>query len=146
MTLELFPKYLKRKLCKLTILLQLILVIFSFENLPKVPQISLWSRIIPDAFIVSFVAYVTTFSLGKIFAKKHNYRISSNQELIALGSANIFSSFFLCYPCSGSLGRSIVQERAGGHTQITSFVSTVFIILFLLFLSPYLASLPQVRS
>lgn len=119
---------------------------FSFEHLPKAPQLTLWPRLAPDAFIVAFVAYVTTFSLGKIFAKKHGYQVSSNQELIALGSANIFSSFFLCYPCSGSLGRSVVQERVGGHTQVTSIVSMSIIIVFLLFLSRYLATLPQVSS
>lgn len=40
------------------------------------------------------------------------------QELLALGCANVFASFFACYPCSASLSRSLVQEKTGGKTQV----------------------------
>lgn len=110
------------------------------------PRIDLFPKLLSNAFVIAFIAYVTTYSLGKIFAKKHgNYHVSSNQELIALGTANIVGSFLQCFPCSGSLARSAVQDRLG-RTQIASLVSVTLIVTFLLFFSRYLAALPQVRS
>ena len=42
------------------------------------------------------------------------------QELIATGAANIFGSFFSCYPIAASVSRSSVQDSAGGKTQVMS--------------------------
>ena len=98
------------------------------------------------AILITFVSYISTYSLGKIFAKEHGYEVSANQELIAIGSANLLSSFFLCYPCSGSLARSAVMNRVGARTQLASIVSSILLILFLLFFSSYLRTLPMVKK
>ncbi|XP_023238652.1 solute carrier family 26 member 10-like, partial [Centruroides sculpturatus] len=66
------------------------------------------------------------------------------EELLALGSANIFSSFFLCYPCATSMSRSLVQERAGGKTQLSAFISCLILLVVLLALGPYFYNLPKV--
>lgn len=117
----------------------------SFSNMPSVPDITLFPRLLTSAILIAFVSYVVTYSLGKMYAKKHgNYEVSENQELIALGACNVFSSFFLCFPCSGSLARSAVQERVGGKTQLTSLVSVAFIVIFITNFSSYLTALPQV--
>src|SRR5699024_8787799 len=83
-------------------------------------------------------------SLAKIFAKKHGHRVDANQELVALGSANLLSSFFLAYPASAALSRSTLQEKVGGKTQIAGLVSCAIILTVLLLLAPYLYHLPKV--
>ena len=119
---------------------------FSFEDLPKVPRLDLMPRLIAPAVLISFVSYVSSYSLGKMYARTRNYEISANQELVAIGAANAISSFFLCYPCAASLSRSAVQEKVGGRTQLTTIVSSLFMVIFLLFLSPYLQTLPKVST
>ena len=113
--------------------------------MPKMPDLSLFPKLVTSAILIAFISYVSTYSLGKMYGKKHGYVVSENQELIALGTCNVVSSFLLCFPCSGSLARSAVQERVGGKTQITSLVSASFIVIFILFFSSYLKTLPQVN-
>ncbi|CAG2122824.1 unnamed protein product, partial [Medioppia subpectinata] len=109
---------------------------------PRLPRFDLLSKIIIDALVIAIVAFAVSLSLAKIFAKKHKYRIDANQELIALGSANVFASLFSCYPSSASLSRSSVQEKTGGRTQVAGLVSSAFMLVFLLFLGPLLYHLP----
>lgn len=117
----------------------------SFQGLPKIPDVSYIKKLWASAILISLVSFISTFSLGKTFAKEHGYEVSANQELIALGTANIFSSFFLCYPCSGSLARSAVMNRVGTRTQLATIISSTLLVLFLLFFSSYLRTLPMVR-
>lgn len=91
---------------------------------------------------LAIVAYTLTISVGKIFATKHNYSIDPNQELIALGSLNLISSFFSCLPSAASLSRSAVQESSGGKTQLVSLINSIGIIFILYFAGFLLENLP----
>uniref|UniRef100_A0A915HTT3 SLC26A/SulP transporter domain-containing protein n=1 Tax=Romanomermis culicivorax TaxID=13658 RepID=A0A915HTT3_ROMCU len=66
-----------------------------------------------------------------------------NQEFIALGFMECGSSFFQCFPSSGSLGRSVVFEGAGAKSQITGIVSCTLILSVLLWLGPLFSTLPR---
>lgn len=57
--------------------------------------------------------------------------------------ANVISSFFQCYPCSGSLSRSSVLEESGGKTPMMGAVSSIFIAIVILALAPLLQYLPN---
>ena len=118
----------------------------GFKDIPNIPRIDLWPQLFTSAILLAFVIYVTTYSLEKIFAAKHEYKISANNELLALGTANIVSSFLMCYPCSGSLSRSTVQDKVGGKTQLATLISSILILVFILFLSTYLETIPKVRN
>ena len=101
-------------------------------------------QMIPKALLICLISYLITLSLGKMYGKKFGYKINPNQELIALGTANIFSSFFLCFPCCASLSRSAVQQRVGGRTQLVSIISSILMVIVLSLLSTYLRTLPKV--
>ncbi|XP_027196471.2 solute carrier family 26 member 10-like [Dermatophagoides pteronyssinus] len=110
---------------------------------PTVPRFDLIPNIFFDSLILSIICFAVSLSLAKIFAKKHGHHIRPNQELFALGTANIFSSFFLAYPCSAALSRSTLQEKIGGKTQIAGIISSIIILTVLLFLAPFLYHLPK---
>ena len=67
-----------------------------------------------------------------------------NQELAALGVANLFNGLFQGFAVTGSQSRTAVNDAAGGKTQLASFVMAASTALFLLYLTPVLASLPLV--
>ena len=46
-----------------------------------------------------------------------DYKVDANQELVALGSTNLISSFFKCLPSAASLTRSAIQESSGGESK-----------------------------
>jgi len=57
--------------------------------------------------------------------------------------SNIISSFFQCYPNSGSLSRSVVQEGSGGKTLLIGGFSSVVLGAVIIALTPLFRSLPM---
>lgn len=52
---------------------------------PKLPRTDFLFEIIYDALTITMVIFALLISLAKLYANKFNYKISPNQELIALG-------------------------------------------------------------
>ena len=64
--------------------------------------------------------------------------------MFSLGICNFVGSFFSCFPVSGTLARTAVQEESGGKTQLVTVVANVVILLVMFYLSPLLQILPKV--
>lgn len=96
---------------------------------PQMPPFALLKLVAVDAIAVTIVSYSIVMSMAFIFARKEQYEIRPNQELLALGLSNIFGSFFSCIPLSCSLSRSLIQHQAGGRTQLASVVSAGLILV-----------------
>lgn len=112
--------------------------------MPSVPPIGPLARnLIGDAFAVAIVSYVIQLSLAKIFAKKYSYEINANQEFIAIGAGNLFSSFFSCFPMSVALSRSMVHDSVGGKTQLAGLISCGVVLVVLLAIAPLFQTLPN---
>ena len=78
-----------------------------------IPDMKNIPQLLPGAIMICVVGYVITVSLGKIFSRRFRYSIDDNQELIAMGGANLLGAFFSCYPPAGSLGRSALVANCG---------------------------------
>lgn len=111
---------------------------------PTAPPVALVGAVALDALSITIVSYSVTMSMAKILAKKHNYEVRPNQELLAMGLSNLFGGFFMCLPNGTSLSRSLIQEQTGGKTQLASVVSAVLIIFVLLWIAPVFEVLPRV--
>jgi sulfate transporter 4 len=72
---------------------------------------------------IVLVGLMESIAIGKQLAKRHNYKIFSNQELYGLGMANMAAALFSAYPITGSFSRSAVNNEAGAQTQISSVVA-----------------------
>jgi SulP family sulfate permease len=103
----------------------------------------LWLDLLPTSAMIAIVAYVESFSIGTTLANRQRSRVNSNQELIALGAANIGAAFTGAYPVAGSFSRSSVNYQAGGRTPISSIVCMVVIVATLLFFTPLFTLLPH---
>jgi MFS superfamily sulfate permease-like transporter len=84
-------------------------------------------------------------SLGtaRAYAAKYDYPIDANQELVALGAANIGAGLFQGFTIDASLSQTATAEQAGGRTQLSSLVSALLIILTVAFLAPLFKNLPN---
>lgn len=103
-----------------------------------------FKALIPAAFTLSLIAFMEAISVAKAIEEKHdNYNIESNQELIALGASNFIGSFFSSYPVTGGFSRTAVNDQAGAKTGIAAIVSSLLILLTLLFLTEYFYYLPN---
>ncbi|XP_050594696.1 prestin-like isoform X2 [Bombus affinis] len=110
---------------------------------PTVPTFQLLHLVATDSIAITMVSYTITISMALIFAQKLNYKINSNQELLAMGLSNITGSFFSCMPVSASLSRSLIQQTVGGRTQIASVVSCIILLTILLWIGPFFEPLPR---
>ncbi|GIY11704.1 prestin [Caerostris extrusa] len=110
---------------------------------PVIPPFELVPKVLTASMILSIICAATTLSMVIIYAKKHEYDVDTNQELVAYGVGGIFSSFFFCFPSCGSLSRTAMQESSGGKTQLSSLVSCVLMLVVLLVLGPQFEPLPN---
>ena len=100
--------------------------------------------LLPIALTISFIGFMESIAVAKAIQAKHkNYQVLPNQELIALGMANIGGSFFQAFPTTGGFSRTAVNDQTGAKTGMASVFSAVLIALTLLFLTPLFYYLPK---
>lgn len=99
--------------------------------------------LLPIALTISFVGFMESIAVAKAIAAREKYKVDSDQELRALGLANIFGSFFSAYPVTGGFSRSAVNYQSGARTGLASILTALLIIVTLLFLTPLFYYLPQ---
>lgn len=51
---------------------------------PTPPPFELLPKVLVDSVVISIVAYTVSYSMSKIFAKRHSYQVDATQELYAL--------------------------------------------------------------
>ncbi|MCA1801277.1 MAG: solute carrier family 26 protein [Rhodothermaceae bacterium] len=99
--------------------------------------------LIPIILVISLVSYMESIAVAKAIANKRGYKVDANQELIALGGANIGGAFFQSFPTTGGFSRTAVNDQAGAATTIASVISALLIGLTVLFLTPLFYYLPS---
>lgn len=98
----------------------------------------------PMAMALALVGYLEAISIGKALEQKSGEEtIKANQELIALGSANMIGSFFQGYPVTASFSRSAINHDSGARTNLAGIFSVALVVLTLLLLTPLFEYLPN---
>jgi high affinity sulfate transporter 1 len=117
------------------------------QGLPafQIPAVSYgeWTSLLAAAGAIALVSFGETSVLARTVALRHGYEVDDNQELIALGAANLASGFFQGFSVSSSASRTPVAEAAGAKTQVTGLVGATCIALLLVFAPGLLRNLPQ---
>lgn len=106
-------------------------------------DLQLWSELAVSALLISIIGFVESVSVGKTLAAKRRQRIDPNQELVALGAANVASAVSAGFPVTGGFSRSIVNFDAGAETPAASMLAAVGIGLAAMLLTPVLFFLPK---
>jgi sulfate permease, SulP family len=101
------------------------------------------SELLPFALTLSIVGYLESISVAKALASRRRQKVDANQELIALGAANIGSSLTGGYPVAGGFSRSMVNFTAGANTPLASIISAGLIAMTMLFLTSTFYFLPN---
>ncbi len=99
--------------------------------------------LLPLALACFLLASVETMAVSRTFARQHRYRISADQDFLALGAANLAVGLAQGYPVSGGMSQSAVNEKAGARTPVSLVVASLLIALVTLFLSGAFRNLPD---
>lgn len=123
---------------------------FEAKNIPIT-----FDRVIPDDFSEGFavttllctvVGLLESVSIAKRLSIINRYHIYPNQELRALGIANMLGSGFSAYPATGSFSRSAVANDTRCKTQLGGLVTSLVVLIIVLCLTGPFAYLPKSAS
>jgi high affinity sulfate transporter 1 len=99
--------------------------------------------LVPGALAITLVSFADTSVLSRSFALRGGYKVDQNQEMVALGAANVAAGLFQGFSISSSSSRTPVAESAGAKTQVTGLVGAVGVALLLIFFPTLLQDLPS---
>ena len=119
------------------------------SGLPHIglPQVQ-WSwellgRLAPTAFAMFVVILAQSAATSRAYAARYNERFSENTDLVGLSLANIGAGLSGTFVVNGSPTKTQMVDSAGGRTQLSLIVTTLIVLMVLLFLTAPLAYMPE---
>jgi SulP family sulfate permease len=109
----------------------------------SLPNLSLLSALWPGALGIALMSFVESIASVRAFAGHDDPPVDADQELRALGAANIGGSFFQAYPAGGGTSQTAVNDQAGARSQIAQVITAAVVVVTLLFLAPLIGLMPQ---
>uniref|UniRef100_UPI00358EED86 sodium-independent sulfate anion transporter isoform X2 n=1 Tax=Myxine glutinosa TaxID=7769 RepID=UPI00358EED86 len=101
-----------------------------------------FSHIVQDLgtalLVVPLIGFLESIAIAKAFASENKYPVDPSQELIAIGTTNIFGSFLSAFPVTGSFTRTAVNSQSGVCTP-----AGVLVLLSLQCLTPCFYYIPR---
>jgi sulfate permease, SulP family len=91
-------------------------------------------------FLVSFADEILT---ARSFAGKHGQHVRAEQEVLAMGAANLAAGLTQGFPIGASGSRTAVSDSMGVKTQLGGLVAAATILLILLYLTEPISYLPK---
>lgn len=110
----------------------------------SLPQLADISALAPAALALAFLTFSDGILLAQTFAAKHQDEVNPNQELVALGSANILAALWQGFAVSASQTRTAVSDASGARSQVAQLVAAAGLLAFLQFLTGTIEHLPVV--
>ena len=107
------------------------------------PDLSLVQLLWPGAVGIALISFTESVAAGRAFVGRGEPRPNPDQELRALGLANMAGAFFRAMPAGGGTSQTAVNRRAGARTQVAALVTVAAAVGTLLFLTPVIGLIPQ---
>jgi len=113
--------------------------------LPSLPPLRLRDvdGLVAAAAACFLLAYVEGSSVARSFALRQRYRTDPDQELLALGAANLAVGLGHGYPVAGGMSQSAVNAAGGARTPLALVVASVAIAGVLLFATGLAQRMPE---
>lgn len=107
------------------------------------PDLSMVGKLWPGALGIALMAFTESISAGKAFVRHGDPHPDANQELRALGLANLGGGLFQAMPSGGGTSQTAVNSQAGARSQLAELVTVIMVVAVLLFLAPLIGLMPQ---
>ncbi len=109
---------------------------FGDSSLAAVPAL------LGTALAISILGMLEAISIGKTLAARSGQTFKPNQELMAMGIANLGCTAFGAMPGSASFARSAANQQSGARTQVAALFSSLMVLGALFFVAPLINYLP----
>ncbi|HYT93749.1 MAG TPA: SulP family inorganic anion transporter [Gemmataceae bacterium] len=111
----------------------------------RLPEVE-WGRVralASSALAIALLGLLEAIAMAKAIAAQTGQKLDINQQCLSEGLANVAGSFFQCYPGSGSLTRSAINQQAGAVTQWSGVFSAVAVAVTVLLFADLAAYIPN---
>jgi MFS superfamily sulfate permease-like transporter len=115
------------------------------RGLPELiwPRLDLFAEMWPAAAGIALMSFTETIAAARAFGKPDEPRPAPNQELLAVGMANVAGGLLGAMPSGGGTTQTAVNRIAGARTQLAELVTAAVALATLLVLAPLIALMPQ---
>lgn len=113
-------------------------------TLPTLPEINLQTiqALIQPAIAIALLGSIESLLSAVVADGMIGGRHRSNMELVAQGTANVFSGLFGGIPATGAIARTAANIKNGGRTPIAGIVHAIVLLLIMLVLAPVAKMIP----
>lgn len=115
---------------------------------PGLPRLSLpdwrlFQVLWPGALGIALISFVESIASARAFLRHDDPPVDANQELFALGMANIAGGLTQSYPAGGGTSQTAVNNQSGARSQVAGLVTAALALVTMLFLAPLIGLMPQ---
>lgn len=110
---------------------------------PGLPDLTQIGALLPGALAIAVMVFLETAAVARSMRRMSEPAIDADQELVAVGAANLAGTFFTVLPAAGGFSQSAVNRDAGARTQLATLVTVALAIVVAVFLGPVVSRLPQ---
>ena len=107
------------------------------------PNLGLLEQMWPGAAGIALMSFTESIAAARAFAKPGESRPVPNQELLAVGAANVAGGLFGSMPAGGGTTQTAVNRSAGAQTQMAELVTAAVALATLLLLAPLISMMPN---
>ena len=112
-------------------------------GLPSGLTLSQILALIPGAAAVAIVGFSESVAAARSYGSRFGYEINPDQEMVALGAANLGAGISGGFVVDGSLSKTAASVQAGAVTQMVSVLAAAMIMITAWFLTPLFYYLPE---
>ena len=113
--------------------------------MPVVPHLD-WAiiqKLIRPAFTIAILGGIESLLSAVVADGMIGGHHKSNMELVAQGTANMFSAIFGGIPATGAIARTATNVKNGGRTPVAGIIHAITLLLIMLFVGKWAALIPM---
>lgn len=111
-------------------------------NLPVLPFAD-WLRLGEVGLALVMILYAESYGSISSYALKHGDRVTSNRDLLALGTSNLLSGLFHGMPAGAGYSATSANEAAGAMSRWAGGVAALVVLIIVLTVLPWIALTPE---
>jgi SulP family sulfate permease len=100
-------------------------------------------KLTQSALAIAMLGLLEAIAMAKAIAAQTGQKLDINQQCLSEGLANLTGSFFQCFPGSGSLTRSAINQQAGAVSQWSGVVSAAAVAAIMVLFAPLAQYIPR---
>ena len=116
--------------------------VFPVPSMPSF-NFAMIKDLIQPAFTIALLAGIESLLSAVVADGMIGGNHKSNMELVAQGTANIFSSLFGGIPATGAIARTATNVKNGGRTPVAGIIHAITLLLIMLFIGKWVALIPM---